>query len=171
MEMTMSLGQTRLPQLGNGVFLCDGGLETMLVFLEAIDLPCFAAFPLLERDEGRNALRRYFRPYLETAATNRTGFTLDTATWRANPDWGERLGYTGTDLDRINRNAVAFASELKSAHAGVEPIIINGVLGPRGDGYKADTRMSAEEAEDYHRPQVRAFAGGGADMVSAITSP
>jgi S-methylmethionine-dependent homocysteine/selenocysteine methylase len=165
----MSLEQARLPQLNGSVFLCDGGLETTLVFLEGIDLPCFAAFPLLERDEGRDALRRYFHPYLETAAANRTGFILDTVTWRANPDWGERLGYTGSDLDRINRNAVAFASEQKTACVGVDPIVINGVLGPRGDGYQAGIRMSAEEAEDYHRPQVQAFAAGGVDMVSAIT--
>jgi len=39
-----------LPQLaGERVFLTDGGLETTLVFHRGIDLPAFAAFPLLER--------------------------------------------------------------------------------------------------------------------------
>ena len=33
-----------LPQLDGSVFLMDGGLETTLVFLEGLDLPCFAAF-------------------------------------------------------------------------------------------------------------------------------
>jgi len=37
-----------LPQLsGPKVFLTDGGLETTLVFLDGIDLPGFAAFPLV----------------------------------------------------------------------------------------------------------------------------
>ena len=37
----------RLPQLDGGLFLTDGGLETTLVFHEGWDLPCFAAFVLL----------------------------------------------------------------------------------------------------------------------------
>src|SRR3712207_7366954 len=37
------------------------------------------------------------------------------------------------------------------------PVVINGVLGPRGDGYKVASRMTAEEAERYHRTQVEAF--------------
>ena len=28
---------------------------------------------------------------------------LEAPTWRANPDWGERLGYDATALDRVNR--------------------------------------------------------------------
>ncbi len=52
------------PPSDGAVFLTDGGLETTLVFLEGIDLPCFAAFPLLGDEKGRAALRRYFEPYL-----------------------------------------------------------------------------------------------------------
>jgi hypothetical protein len=37
-----------LPQLtGERLFLTDGGLETVLIFREGIDLPEFAAFPAL----------------------------------------------------------------------------------------------------------------------------
>ena len=82
-----------LPQLDGSVFLMDGGLETTLVFLEGLDLPCFAAFPLLLDDAGRQTLKRYFEPYLRTAADREVGFVLDTATWRANSDWGEKLGF------------------------------------------------------------------------------
>ena len=42
--------------------LTDAGLETVLVFDEGIDLPQFASFPLVDSDEGRAALRRYYRP-------------------------------------------------------------------------------------------------------------
>src|SRR5215217_480733 len=83
-----------LPQLDGSVFLMDGGLETTLVFLEGLDLPCFAAFPLLLDDAGRQTLKRYFEPYLRTAADRELGFVLDTATWRANPDWGAKLGFS-----------------------------------------------------------------------------
>ena len=49
------------------------------------------------------------------------------------------------------------------------PILVNGVIGPRGDGYVAGAQMSASEAEAYHALQAGAFAAAGADMVAAIT--
>jgi|GEM_PF-1447528 hypothetical protein len=36
-----------LPQLDGTLFLTDGGLETTLIFHEELDLPEFAAYPLL----------------------------------------------------------------------------------------------------------------------------
>jgi S-methylmethionine-dependent homocysteine/selenocysteine methylase len=160
-----------LPQLsGDRVFLTDGGLETTLIFHRGLDLPHFASYKLLEHDQGRAALREYFAPYLEIARERGAGFILDTATWRSNPDWGARLGDDAEALDRVNRAAVAFAHELRDEHgAGVEPVLVNGVLGPRGDGYVVGEEMTAEEAEAYHSAQLRSFAAAGADMVSAIT--
>ena len=159
-----------LPQLGGSVFLMDGGLETTLVFLEGLDLPCFAAFPLLLDDAGRQTLKRYFEPYLRTAADREVGFVLDTATWRANPDWGEKLGYSKEAITDINRRGVALAVEIRNASAtSPTPIVINGVVGPRGDGYRADAKMTADDAQQYHSEQIEAFRNAGADMVSAIT--
>jgi S-methylmethionine-dependent homocysteine/selenocysteine methylase len=166
----MAKYRNTLPQLGKRAFLTDGGLETTLVFLNGLDLPHFASFPLLETAQGRKQLKDYFRPYLESSKAHDTGFVLDTATWRANPDWGAKLGYSPADLDRINRDSVAFAQELRNAYeTSTMPVVINGVLGPRGDGYRADALMTVEEAERYHRPQVEAFRDAGADMVSAVT--
>ena len=48
------------------------------------------------------------------------------------------------------------------------PIVINGAIGPRGDGYKAG-KMDADEAEAYHATQIGTFAGTEADMVTALT--
>src|SRR3712207_6133536 len=98
----VALYRHRLPQLDGTPFLTDGGLETSLVFLEGVDLPAFAAFPLLAGEEGRRRLRRYFEPYLRLAAGRGTGFVLDTATWRANADWGEKLGYGAAALADAN---------------------------------------------------------------------
>src|SRR3712207_2224806 len=107
----------RLPQLDGTPFLTDGGLETSLVFLDGVDLPAFAAFPLVADEEGRARLRRYFEPYLRLAAERGAGFVLDTATWRANADWGEKLGYDAAALAGINRASVAFAAGLRDAFA------------------------------------------------------
>jgi S-methylmethionine-dependent homocysteine/selenocysteine methylase len=162
--------QNSLPQLaGDPVFLTDGGLETTMIFHKGLDLPLFASYKLLEDDQGRAALRDYFARYIEVAREHGAGFVLDTATWRSNPDWGAQLGDDAAALDRINRDAVAFAKELRAEHALEAPVLVNGVIGPRGDGYVVEDAMSAEAAERYHSAQVGSFVAAGADMVSAIT--
>ncbi len=165
----MAKYRQNLPQLDGGAFLSDGGLETTLVFHRGLDLPHFAAFPLLDQAEGCAELTGYFEAYLLLAQSRGLGFILDTVTWRANPDWAEKLGFDGPALHAANKRAVAFAEGLRESwERPGQPIVINGVLGPRGDGYK-DGRMEAGEAEDYHAPQIASFAEAGADMVSAIT--
>ena len=76
-----------------GSFLTDGGLETTLIFHEGWDLPIFQAFTLLESERGRAALRAYFDRYVPLAIKQGMGFVLESPTWRANPDWGAKVGY------------------------------------------------------------------------------
>ncbi len=140
---------------GVGVGLTDGGIETYLLFRDGFDLPCFAAFPLLDDEDGRAALRRYFARFLELAERRGLPFVLDTVTWRANPDWTARLGY---DTAAANGAAVAFARELADGRGAVT---INGVVGPRGDGYVVSERMTAATAADYHGPQIGVLRAAG----------
>lgn len=151
-------------------YLTDGGLETTLVFLEGYDLPAFAAFPLLDDPKGRKALKGYFEKFLNIAKSGNTGFVLDTPTWRASHGWGQEIGWTAEAVDRINADAVGFAKDIASRWeiSGV-PVVINGVVGPHGDGYIPDNALSAAEARDYHSRQIAVFAESGADMVSAVT--
>ncbi len=159
-----------LPQMDASVFLTDGGLETTLLFLDGIDLPDFAAFPLLDDDDGRAALTRYFESYLDIANRDGVGIVLETPTWRASADWGAALGYSVADLDRVNRDSVAFVAAVAEKHAapGV-PVVVSGCIGPRGDGYSPETLMTAAEASEYHAPQAAALAAGGATLITAIT--
>ena len=166
----MSKYRESLPQLSGRPFLSDSGLETTLVFLEGIDLPFFAAFPLLETPEGQDALGRYVERHMAIALRDGMGFILDTPTWRSNTDWGAKMGYTAADLDRINRKAVALALAVRArTETAANPIVVNGVFGPRGDGYRPDSLMTAEEACAYHLPQMTSFAEAGADMATAMT--
>lgn len=158
-----------LPQLtGEGIFVTDGGLETELVFHDGHDLPCFAAFPLLETPEGRARLRRYYDGYLRIARDHGAGFVIETPTWRANPDWAAQLGYSSTRLDAVNRAAVALAEEVRAA-AGDLTTVVSGCIGPRGDGYDPGETMTADEAQEYHLVQISTFAATTADQVTAIT--
>ncbi len=138
------------------------------MFHAGIDLPDFAAFPLLDTDEGRAALRAYYEPYLALAERKGVGMVVDTPTWRANLDWGARLGYDADRLTEVNRRAVDFVRGLALEHPSV-PVVLDGVLGPRGDGYVVEAVMAPAQAADYHALQIGAFASAGADMATAVT--
>jgi S-methylmethionine-dependent homocysteine/selenocysteine methylase len=163
---------TANPQLPDGsrLYLGDGGLETTMIFERGLELPCFAAFTLLDRPEGVEALRDYYRGYLEIAKRNEAGFTFDTPTWRASSDWGEQLGYSPANLAELNRRAVGLAEDMREAEeTATTPICVCGTLGPRGDAYAPEELMSAAEAERYHAPQIEVFAQAGVDMVGVYT--
>ena len=102
-----------LPQTRGGWFLTDGGIETTLIYHDGLELPEFAAFVLLDAADGREALRRYYRRYLEIAASARTGFVLESPTWRAGFDWGAKLGYDERAMQRFNRDGVELMHELR----------------------------------------------------------
>ncbi len=159
-----------LPQLADVPFLTDGGIETTLIFHDGLDLPHFAAYDLLARDGGAEALRRYFDPYAAIARTSGVGIVLETATWRANPDWAERLGHGPEELTTLNRRAVRLLEDVRAEYETPStPIVISGCIGPRGDGYVVGEAMTAEEAEAYHAQQIGTFAETAADLVTAIT--
>lgn len=166
----MARYRTALPQLGDSLFLTDGGIETTLIYREGFDLPDFASFVLLESAPGEAALRRYFRSYAELARCYGTGLVLESATWRASADWGARLGYSPAALTAANRRAVDLLSEVRDRYdSRATPVVISGCVGPRGDGYRPDAQMSAQEAQNYHADQVWTFAATEVDMVSALT--
>lgn len=166
----MATYRNALPQLRNEFFLTDGGIETTLIFLEGQELPFFAAFHLLKTPAGESALRKYFESYAALARKLDVGLVLETATWRSNADWGNKLGYGADDLAVVNRKLVRMLEDIRNVHeTSRTPIVISGCVGPRGDGYVPDTAMSVKEAEDYHRVQVETFAGSAADLVTAIT--
>ena len=160
----------RLPQLSGDIFLTDGGIETTLIFHENLDLPDFAAFDLLKHDEGYAALWKYYRTYAALARDYEVGFILESATWRANPDWGTRLGYTGETLAEMNRKAMALLRDIRKKYEHEKsPMVLSGCIGPRGDGYNPAELMTEEEAQRYHAQQIATFKNTDADMVTAIT--
>ena len=166
----MTKYRTRLPQLDGRLFLTDGGIETTLIFHEGFDLPYFAAFHLLRDERGRAALRSYYARYAGIARREGVGFILESPTWRASADWGQKLGYSEAALARANRDSIALMQELRAElETHHTPVVISGCVGPRGDGYDPGQVMSPAEAEAYHASQIRTFAEAGADMVTAIT--
>lgn len=166
----MSKYRTRPPQLDGGLFLTDGGIETTLIFQDGLELPHFAAFHLLRDAAGRAALKAYYERYLAIAAADGAGFILESPTWRASADWGDKLGYAKGELAAANRDSIEMMESLRWVHEKPgAPIVVSGCVGPRGDGYDPGLVMSPGAAEAYHAEQIVALADGGADMIAAIT--
>ena len=152
--------------------LTDAGLETVLVFDEGIDLAHFAAFPLIDSEDGRAALRRYYAPFFELARDRNVPLVLSAPTWRANTDWGRLLGYDGEDLAGVNTRAVEFVGSVRDevlAPAERGNVVVEGSVGPRSDAYNPTLLMDADEADRYHAAQLQTFADAGCAQATALT--
>lgn len=166
----MSKYRNNLPQLSDRLFITDGGTETTLIFHEGLNLPHFAAFDLLKDPFGYEVLIKYFCNYAQLARKYRVGFVLESVTWRANKDWGLKLGYSSVDLIAFNQLAIALLEDIRDKYESEQtPMVISGCIGPRGDGYNPTELMNEVEAERYHAAQIDIFAQTNADLVTAMT--
>lgn len=162
----------RLPHRNGQQYVTDGGLETDLIFHHGLDLPLFAAFPLVRSVEGRAHLKRYFDSYATIAAAAQTGLLLETPTWRASADWATRLGWSASDVAAANVEAVellaGWGRDYREGN-GVQDVLVVGMVGPRGDGYAPETILDPDQAATYHGPQLAALAAAGADLATGYT--
>ena len=89
---------------------------------------------------------------------------------RPHPHWADSLRASKADLAQANHDAVAFIAGIRSEFtANSGPIVLNGLIGPRGDAYAPDVAVAAGEAEEYHATQIGWLADTDVDMVSALT--
>ena len=168
--MTVTATTPRIPWPAvDTPIVTDGGLETWLLFQRGIDLPAFAAYPLVDDEDGRAQLVDYYERYLAIAASVGAAALLEAPTWRANPDWARSLGHDLDELGRLIDDSIALMHELRSQRRTDQPVLVSAVVGPRGDGYRVDTEMTPDEAADYHRFQIERSSRAGADVVTALT--
>ena len=166
----MTRYRDRLPQLSGDLFLTDAGMETDLIFNHGINIREFAAHTLLPEAAGREVMARYFRHFLSLAQETQAGFILDSQIWKAHMQWAEDLGATEDELRHSNQNSVEFIAGLRDEfEKNTKPIVLNGLIGPRGDAYAPEVEIAAQEAEEYHAKQIGWLAGTDIDMVTALT--
>jgi homocysteine S-methyltransferase len=132
--------------------------------------PHVANASLVVDEKGRAVLGRIYRSYLEVASRHRLPLLLLTPTWRANPERVRLAGLSaGTDL---NGEAVRFLSGVRDRSGDAAgTVFIGGLLGCRGDAYRAEEGLAAGEAEIFHRTQSAALAAAGVDFLLASTMP
>lgn len=141
-----------------------------MVFHDGIDLPHFASFVLLDSHDGCRRIEAYFEHHAEITIRHGAGLILDTPTWRANADWTAKFGHDALATAAVNRHAaellVAIRDRLETPES---PMVVNGSIGPRGDGYQTGTWMTADAAQAYHAAQIETLAGTEVDFVAAYT--
>ena len=160
----MATHRKPLPQLGDRLFLTDGGIETTLIFLDGIELPDFAALPLLERP-GRGRAPSTSCGYAEIARQHRTGLVLESA-----PGGRTRTGERASATTRAELAAPTAGDPDARADARrrSRPNGSDRDLGLRRSArrrLRAGRAMSARGAQEYHAAQVETFAATDADMV------
>ncbi len=159
-----------LPQHDGEIYLTDAGVETDLIFNHGIEIREFAAHTLLDDAIGLNALINYFTGFLELAREREVGFILDSQTWKAHSHWAHALGSSNEELQYANQRSLRVMSELRSTFSSnARPIVLNAVVGPRGDAYVSEHRWSVDDARKYHSKQMSWLSETEADMVTAMT--
>lgn len=158
------------PQQEGRIYLSEGGTETELMYKYGFELPHFAMFPLLDNPDAVSKMRNMFRSYLEVAAKHDVCALMGGLDYRASPDWGELLGYSPEGLAEANLQSIAFLREIAAEYTSEIPdILIQGLIGPRGDAYERNEMITENEAEDYHSVQLETLKNADVDLALAIT--
>jgi homocysteine S-methyltransferase len=159
------------PQQRPGLkYLTEGGQETEILYKYGFDLPHFAMFPLLDDPRAMAELSGMYERYLDTAAQHGLGALMGGFDYRASPDWAALLGYSPASLEELQLRAIGFLRDAAKPYLDQLPaVLFAGIIGPRGDAYTLDQRMTAEQAQDYHSTQITTLARAKVDLVEALT--
>jgi len=164
------IAKSNLPQLNGRNMTCGGGIETWLQYVDGFHLRHFCLFELLDDERGVACLTDYHRRLVEAAVAEGFGVINEGLHYRASRDWGELIGYSREGLEEINIRGIEFYKNFAREYDSPEtPMIVGGVIGPRGDAYNVGRTPDAAEAEDYHSEQILTFKKAGADLVTALT--
>lgn len=116
-------------------------------------------------EASRKALAEIFSQYIKVAQTYDFPLMLTTPTRRAN-----KTNVSKSDFDEnIIFDNVRFLRELKDEYSA--NAYIGGLMGCRGDAYKATEVLSIEEAEEFHSWQTKLFQNEGVDFLFAGIMP
>jgi homocysteine S-methyltransferase len=158
------------PQKDGRIYLSEGGTETEILYKYGFELPEFAMFPLLDNPEAVSQMQGMYRKYLDVVAKHGMCALIGGLDYRASPDWGKLLGYSPQGLSEANHKSIDFLREVASEYASDIPeILIQGLIGPRGDAYERNISISENEAEDYHSIQLTTLKEANVDLALAIT--
>lgn len=157
-------------------FVTEGGVETHMIFVIGRKLRDFCIFEAVLDSDGDTQLREMYTCYVD-ALTSVLGphILMASPTYKANSDHMTKLGYIGDiEVERVNRLSAEWMCRFRAekeivAKLGDRRFIVAGEVGPRGDGYDLQTKMTSAEAALYHRPNTRGLMLGGVEVIQAMT--
>jgi S-methylmethionine-dependent homocysteine/selenocysteine methylase len=120
---------------------------------------------LIYNTDSRQAMYNIFREYVTIAEKYDLPFIATTPTRRANK---ERVLQSGFN-EKIIEDNVCFLKQIKST-ANI-PMFVGGLMGCKGDAYKATEVLSEEHAQEFHSWQANLFKDSGADFLYAGIMP
>jgi len=131
--------------------------------------PEIAYAGMLYDEVGKEVLAATHREYLDIGQGYDLPMVAGTPTWRASADRIKKSAYAGKP---VNADACFFMRELRDSYGlDAAPILIAGVTGPLGDGYRPDEAPDTKAAVEIHQPQIDALAEGGVDFYKVQTLP
>lgn len=151
-------------------YLSEGGPETEVMYKHGYELPQFAMFPLLDNPDAVTTMQDMYRSYLDVVAKHGMSALIGGLDYRASPDWGEILGYSAEGLAEANLACIDFLNELAAEYrTDIPEILIQGLIGPKGDAYAKNKTITDNEAEDYHSVQLQTLKKADVDLALAVT--
>lgn len=164
----MSLTEA-LPE--NIPILAEGGrTETLRRHHSHLMDPHVDETALLFSEEGRRVLAEIIREHLDVGQAHGYPMLLGTPSFRAGPERLRRAGLGS--LEEVNAACVRFAQDIRAQYGDfAKRIFVGGYLSCRGDAYRPEDGLPAEEAAEWHRPQAQALAAAGVDFLWAVTLP
>lgn len=130
--------------------------------------PQLANTPLLNEPQSATIMADFYRQYIDVAQKLSLPTVLFTPTWRANQTRVEQAGYS---ID-LNQKAYDFLHHIRKEYKDYQKqILIGGMMGCKGDCYLPQEGLSAQEARDFHRPQIEALTQAGCDFLFPETIP
>ncbi len=147
-------------------FLMEGALgERLKREYRLVFDPNVAMAGLVYQEEGRRALRELWQEYASLAQEYSLPFLATTPTRRANR---ERVAASGFPEEIIEDN-VRFLKQVRETCTG--DFFAGGLMGCRGDAYRADELLGEKEAEEFHAWQAERFLRAGAEFLYAGIMP
>lgn len=153
----------------NKVILMEGALGERLKKEYNITLDDNIAMSnLIYNENSKTALKNIWKEYINTAQKYNLPFIATTPTRRANK---ERILKSCFDKSIIKDN-VDFLKDIISSFPNYkENMFIGGLMGCKGDAYKADYILKEDEAKEFHSWQADLFKESKVDFLFAGIMP
>lgn len=120
---------------------------------------------LIYNANSRQAMQNIFEGYVKIAQKYNLPFIATTPTRRANKDRVMQSDFN----EKIIEDNVQFLRQMKN-NTSID-MFVGGLMGCKGDAYKATDILSIEEAYEFHSWQANLFKNSGVDFLYAGIMP